>query len=293
MPAPTPALLLDGLVFPEGPRWHEGRLWFSDMHAKEVVAVDMDGKRETIVQVPQQPSGLGWLPDGRLLIVSMLDRKLLRLDPDGLREHADLSGLASHNLNDMVVDGEGRAYVGNFGFDPFGGDEPRGHGADPRHPGGRGPRRRGRSALSQRRRGHARRRHLDHRRVVRQAAQCLRHRRRRLAWQPPPLGRGARHPGRHRPRRRGLRVGGRALPHGRRGSHRGGGRHQGDDRGRSGPGPSSPALWAAPIRRTLILAEAITGDPSKIEGPSNGGRLRQVHGRRSRRRLAVAPRARP
>jgi sugar lactone lactonase YvrE len=118
--------LLDNLVFPEGPRWHEGRLWFSDMHAKEVVAVDMDGYRETIVQVPQRPSGLGWLPDGRLLVVSMLDRKLLRLDPSGLAEHADLSGLASHNLNDMVVDGEGRAYVGNFGFDPFGGDDPRG-----------------------------------------------------------------------------------------------------------------------------------------------------------------------
>lgn len=125
MPDRTPVSLVENLVFPEGPRWHEGRLWFSDMHAKEVVAVGMDGDRETIVQVPQRPSGLGWLPDGRLLIVSMLDRKLLRLDPDGLTEHADLNGLASHNLNDMVVDGQGRAYVGNFGFDPFAGDEPR------------------------------------------------------------------------------------------------------------------------------------------------------------------------
>ena len=75
-------LVLDKLVFPEGPRWYEGRLWFSDMHAHEVVAVTPDGERETIVEVPNQPSGLGFLPDGRLLIVSMTDRKLLRLDPD-------------------------------------------------------------------------------------------------------------------------------------------------------------------------------------------------------------------
>lgn len=110
-------VLLDGLVFPEGPRWHEGRLWFSDMHAHEVVAVDLDGNRETICEVPQQPSGLGWLPDGRLLIVSMVDRKLLRLDPDGLYEVADLSALAPYHCNDMVVDAEGSAYIGNFGFD--------------------------------------------------------------------------------------------------------------------------------------------------------------------------------
>lgn len=110
--------ILEGLAFPEGPRWHDGRLWFSDMHAHEVVAVDMDGKRETICEVPNRPSGLGWLPDGRLLVVSMVDRKLLRREPDGsLVEHADLSGLATGNCNDMVVDAAGRAYVGNFGFD--------------------------------------------------------------------------------------------------------------------------------------------------------------------------------
>ena len=109
-------VLLNGLVFPEGPRWHEGRLWFSDMHAHEVVAVDMDGNRETIVEVPQQPSGLGWLPDGRLLVVSMVDRKLLRLDPDGLYEVADISQYAPYHCNDMVVDAEGNAYIGNFGF---------------------------------------------------------------------------------------------------------------------------------------------------------------------------------
>ena len=113
-------VLLDGLAFPEGPRWHEGRFWFSDMHAHEVVAVDLDGRREVIAEVPQQPSGLGWLPDGRLLVVSMTDRRLLRREADGtFATHADLSALASWWCNDMVVDGEGRAWVGNFGFDLF------------------------------------------------------------------------------------------------------------------------------------------------------------------------------
>jgi len=117
-------LVLDGLVFPEGPRWFEGRLWFSDMHAHEVVAVSPDGERETIVEVPNQPSGLGFLPDGRLLIVSMTDRKLLRLDPDGLWEVADVSGLAPYHCNDMVVDSAGNAYIGNFGFDITDGSPP-------------------------------------------------------------------------------------------------------------------------------------------------------------------------
>jgi sugar lactone lactonase YvrE len=110
-------VLIDGLAFPEGPRWHDGKLWFSDMHSHRVMTVDLEGNTETIVEVPGQPSGLGWLPDGRLLVVSMTDRRLLRLDPGGLTEVADLSGLATHHCNDMVVDRQGRAYVGNFGFD--------------------------------------------------------------------------------------------------------------------------------------------------------------------------------
>ena len=110
-------VLLDGLTFPEGPRWHDGKLWFSDMHAGAVLSVDASGKSEVMVEVPNAPSGLGWLPDGRLLVVSMTDRRLLRLDPDGLTEAADLSELASYHCNDMVVDDQGRAYVGNFGFD--------------------------------------------------------------------------------------------------------------------------------------------------------------------------------
>ena len=90
-----PQTLLDGLRFPEGPRWHENRLWFSDMHAQQVIAVDLEGRAETITRVEGDPSGLGWTPDGRLLVVSMQDRRLLRLDPDGLSEVADLSAHAT------------------------------------------------------------------------------------------------------------------------------------------------------------------------------------------------------
>ena len=113
----TPEILLDGLCFVEGPRWHEGRLWLSDMHAHQVLAVSADGQVETIVEVPNWPSGLGWLPNGDLLVVSMTDRCLLRYDGTNLTTHADLSHLASFHCNDMVVASCGRAYVGNFGFD--------------------------------------------------------------------------------------------------------------------------------------------------------------------------------
>lgn len=113
-------VLVDGMAFGEGPRWHEGRLWCSDMHRHLVMAVELDGRVETVCEVPGQPSGLGWLPDGRLLVVSMTDRRVLRLEHDGaLVVHADLSTLASWHCNDMVVDLAGRAYVGNFGFDIF------------------------------------------------------------------------------------------------------------------------------------------------------------------------------
>jgi sugar lactone lactonase YvrE len=114
---PKADLLLDGLAFPEGPRWREDRLWFSDMHALRVKTVDLEGRAEDRLEVPGQPSGLGWLPDGRLLVVSMTDRRLMRLDPEGLALHADLSGLATYHCNDMVTDLAGRSYVGNFGFD--------------------------------------------------------------------------------------------------------------------------------------------------------------------------------
>ena len=110
-------VLIDGLLFPEAPRWHEDKLWFSDMQGLHVMTVDLAGNSEKIVKVQRSPSGLGWLPDGRLLVVSMIDRRLLRLDPIGLVEIADLRNLAAFHCNDMVVDKQGRAYIGNFGFD--------------------------------------------------------------------------------------------------------------------------------------------------------------------------------
>jgi len=113
--------VLDGLAFPEGPRWRDGRLWFSDQHDHRVVSMLPDGKSETVVEVPQQPSGLGWLADGTMLVVSMLDRRVLAFRNGALSEHADISALAPAACNDMVVDSRGRAYVGNFGFDMYGG----------------------------------------------------------------------------------------------------------------------------------------------------------------------------
>ena len=114
--------LIDGLSFAECPRWREGRLYFSDFYTGQVLAVDLDGVARTVAVVPGQPSGLGFLPDGRMLIVSMRDRRILRRELDGsLVEHADLSSLARWHLNDMLVDPEGRAWVGNFGFDLMGG----------------------------------------------------------------------------------------------------------------------------------------------------------------------------
>ncbi len=115
--SPETKVLLDGLNFPEGPRWHDGKLWFSDMQGLHVMTVDTAGRADKIVKISGSPSGLGWLPDGRLQVVSMLDRRLLRLDPEGLVEVADLSPLASFHCNDMVMDSQGRAYIGNFGFD--------------------------------------------------------------------------------------------------------------------------------------------------------------------------------
>jgi sugar lactone lactonase YvrE len=109
--------LMTGLAFGESPRWHNDRLWFSDFGAQEVVAVDLSGKSEAIAHIPGTPMGLGFLPDGRLLIVSMHDGLLLRQEHDGrLSTHASLRHLSHYPWSDMVVDGRGNAYIGNLGF---------------------------------------------------------------------------------------------------------------------------------------------------------------------------------
>ncbi|HUB80437.1 MAG TPA: SMP-30/gluconolactonase/LRE family protein [Bryobacteraceae bacterium] len=114
--------LVSGLSFTECPRWHDGRLYFSDFFTNRVLAVSPGGKIEVVASVPGRPAGLGFQPDGGLLIASMLDRQILCREPDGsLRQYADLSALAPGFLNDMLVDPEGRAWVGNFGFDLYGG----------------------------------------------------------------------------------------------------------------------------------------------------------------------------
>lgn len=123
----TLTTLLDGLRFGEGPRWHDGKLYFSDMHANHVMTVDLEGRSAVVCEVPNNPSGLGWLPDGTMLIVSMTDRKVMRMERGGaLKVHADLSALAPFHCNDMVVDSKGRAYVGNFGYDLHKGEKARG-----------------------------------------------------------------------------------------------------------------------------------------------------------------------
>jgi sugar lactone lactonase YvrE len=115
--------VVDGLSFSECPRWHEGRLWFADFYTHRVCSTAEDGGDFRVeAEVGGQPSGLGWLPDGRLLVVSMRDARLLRREPDGtLVTHADLSGHVQGHPNDMVVDSRSRAFVGEFGFDLMGG----------------------------------------------------------------------------------------------------------------------------------------------------------------------------
>ena len=110
-------ILREGLFFGEGPRWHEGRLWYSDFYDHAVHAIDLDGNDERIVEVESQPSGLGWLPNGDLLVTSMLDRKLMRWNGSQLTTHADLGNHFPWHANDLLVDQHGRAYIGNFGFD--------------------------------------------------------------------------------------------------------------------------------------------------------------------------------
>jgi sugar lactone lactonase YvrE len=108
-------VLIDSLGFPEGPRWRDGKLWFSDFRLRRVCTVDLSGRLDVVLTLDDQPSGLGWHPDGDLLVVSMIQQKLLKFDGKSISTFADLSQLASYWCNDMVVDAKGNAYIGNFG----------------------------------------------------------------------------------------------------------------------------------------------------------------------------------
>jgi sugar lactone lactonase YvrE len=111
-------VLAEGIYFGEGPRWREGRLWFSDFYAQAVKSVSLAGDARVEFTLDDRPSGLGWTPDGDLLVVSMTRRQVLRRSPSGaIGLHADLGAIAGFHCNDMVVDAQGGAYVGNFGFD--------------------------------------------------------------------------------------------------------------------------------------------------------------------------------
>jgi sugar lactone lactonase YvrE len=117
--------LLDGGSFFESPRWHDGRWWVSDFYRHVVLTVSTAGAAEEVMTVEGQPSGIGWMPDGSMLVVSMRDHRILRRAPDGtVTEHADVSEHCGGHLNDMVVSPDGRAYAGNFGFDLMAGGDP-------------------------------------------------------------------------------------------------------------------------------------------------------------------------
>jgi sugar lactone lactonase YvrE len=120
----TATVLVEGLVFPECPRWHAERLWFSDIHAHQVLAADLAGRTAVVVRTTAEPAGLGFLSDGRLLVVTQRDRRLHTVTAEGLQLVADLSALEPVALNDMVVDGQGRAYIGGFGFELVAGAPP-------------------------------------------------------------------------------------------------------------------------------------------------------------------------
>jgi sugar lactone lactonase YvrE len=119
-----PRVLMSGIGLGESPRWHEGRLWFSDWVAQEVIALDLEGNSEVITNVRSLPFSIDWLPDRTMLITS--GRQLLRMEPDGnLVTHVDLRDLSQHGWNEIVVDSRGNTYINNIGFNLMGGDEPK------------------------------------------------------------------------------------------------------------------------------------------------------------------------
>jgi len=117
-----PRLFADDFMFLEAPKWRQGLLWVSDVFDRKVYALSDDGRRRRVLDVPNRPSGLGFLSDGTLIIVSARDCKLLRLDGDEVNEYADLSNHAAGWLNDFAIDPHDRIFVGNFGYDFVGGE---------------------------------------------------------------------------------------------------------------------------------------------------------------------------
>jgi sugar lactone lactonase YvrE len=119
---PEPNTLMTGIGLGESPRWHEGRLWFADWIAQELIALDLEGNSEVMANVPSLPFSVDWLPDGPMLITS--GRNLLHMASDGsLETRADLGGLSEYGWNEIVVDGRGNTYVNNICFDFMNGAE--------------------------------------------------------------------------------------------------------------------------------------------------------------------------
>ena len=116
-----PTLWVDDFLFLEAPKWQRDRLWVSDVFDKKLYTIDADGRRTARHDVPGRPAGIGFMPDGRTVVVSMRDRTLMTTSHAGLTLLADLSGIAAGDLNDLVIDELGRIYIGNFGYDFHGG----------------------------------------------------------------------------------------------------------------------------------------------------------------------------
>jgi sugar lactone lactonase YvrE len=122
--AAEPKVLMEGIGLGESPRWHEGRLWFSDWVAHQVIALDPDGQYEVMAKVDAFPFSIDWLPDGPMLITA--GQQLLRRESDGsLVTYVDLSHLSDYGWNEIVIDGRGSTYINNVGFDLMGGEDPK------------------------------------------------------------------------------------------------------------------------------------------------------------------------
>lgn len=121
MTSPQLQVFAEDFVFLEGPRWRFGKLWVADVNGKKVYTLTEQGERAVCVEVPTRPSGIGFLPDGTPLVVSMKDRTLQRIENGRLVQHASVAHLVEGEINDMVVDGRGNAYVGSMGYDLFAG----------------------------------------------------------------------------------------------------------------------------------------------------------------------------